>query len=159
MKTSTRGKNFIKELEGFRSDLHYVQGIPHLGYGFNLNYHNLQAPMSRSDADQYFDEILPQYEYQVDTVNASLNQNQYDALASFAYNAGHIPNALKTLLSNGEYSAAEAWILNNPMGAPASRRQKEADLFGSTSIDWLLVGGVLLGVAGLVYYAKNRKRG
>jgi lysozyme len=74
-------------------------------------------------------------------VKAPLNQNQYDALVSLAYNAGNTPfkpgHDLGDALRRGDYEgAARAFALyGRPHGAPAptlglkSRRAAEIELF------------------------------
>ena len=167
--TSSYGKSFIKSLEGgFRPDLHYVNGVPHWGYGFNAYYHPYPcnawdatcSQVTREFADDYFEQILPYYEQDVVELAPYINQNQADSLVSFAYQRGHIPNELAALVKSGQHDKAADWIETNYFNAPPSRRKAEADLYRSpiprVKSSWLLtaVAGVLVAYL----YFKHRKK-
>jgi len=156
---SENGINLIKQLEGFVGVSTPVNGVPHIGYGFNQLYHlQGQTTITRDAADYYLRSVLNStYEPEVRNINAQLNQHQYDALVSFKYNVGHIPNALKTLLSNGDFAGAEQWIRTNYTSPGLTqRRNKEADYFakGSKNWWWLLVL-LTVAVGGTIYYRQN----
>lgn len=103
-------KNYIKQKEAFRPNWYQDgNGYWTIGYGFKDTpelRRKYPKSMSKEQADQLFDEMLPQY------VNAlkrstprfnSYNQNQLDALLSYIYNIGETgfttksPNLQKAL--------------------------------------------------------------
>ena len=98
MKTSNKGMEFIKQFEGCRltaykavpTEKYYTIGYGHYGSdvtpGMNI---------SQADADEYLRRDLEKFEAYVDQTGITLNQNQYDALVSFAYNCG--PKNLRRL--------------------------------------------------------------
>jgi lysozyme len=93
MKTSTQGKRFIQQFEGFRlSAYNCPAGKWTIGFG---NTHIGDRPVKADDkitlteADDLFEIALIPYEKKVlKKVNTPLNQNQFDALVSHTYNTG-----------------------------------------------------------------------
>jgi GH24 family phage-related lysozyme (muramidase) len=93
MKTSKKGLELIKKFEGLRlksykpvpTEEKYTIGYGHYGVerGVTITEH---------EAEQYLIKDLARAENQVNKYNCiySFNQNQFDALVSFAYNVGSI---------------------------------------------------------------------
>lgn len=94
-KTSQKGIDLIKRYEGFRSKPYLCPaGVPTIGYGTTV-YPNgrkvrLTDPaISEAQAVIYLKTLLKHYESGVDRyVRDDINQHQFDALVSFAYNLG-----------------------------------------------------------------------
>lgn len=72
-------------------------------------------------------------------MKVTINQNQFDALASFVYNIGETAFAkstMLTLINKGQLNAAasqfDRWIFDNgvKVSGLAYRRAKEKELFG-----------------------------
>ena len=148
MEVSKRGLNLIKSHEGFRSRPYLdAVGVPTIGYG-NTFYPDgrkvsLSDPaISESEASQLLARTLKDFARQIlPFLPQGLNQNQFDALLSFAYNLG--PGALKTstLLKRikanpcdpdiayqfSRWNKAGGKVLNGLV----RRRKEEADLYFS----------------------------
>lgn len=92
---SQQGLALIKYLEGFRAKPYLCEaGKPTIGYGFT-RYPNGQrvtlqdAPITEEWAEVILTKILSTYEDELDALTTdTVNQNQFDALVSFAYNVG-----------------------------------------------------------------------
>lgn len=145
MKTSNNGIALIKEFEGFRSAPYLdAVGVPTIGYG-NTFYDNGQPVLMKDDAiteeqaTRLMFLVLAKFETGVnDAVKVPLNQNQFDALASLAYNIGLAAFKSSTLLERlnaGLYKdAAEQfmrWVYADKVVLKGlqTRRQKEKTLF------------------------------
>lgn len=94
-KIGTKGIDLIKTYEGFRSKPYICPaGVPTIGYGStyysNGNKVTLKDnPITEQQATTMLYDLLETYEKSVDSfVRDDINQNQFDALVSFAYNAG-----------------------------------------------------------------------
>lgn len=119
MQLSNPGEALIKHFEGLRlSAYRDAAGVWTIGYG-STRYHNGRAvkPSDKLDDEQQanalFRHTLGAY---IDAVNqrahVPLSQNQFDALVSFAYNAG--AGAGKTLyekLNAKDYTGAAGQLL------------------------------------------------
>ena len=158
MKTGQAGIELMHQFEGFakqRKDGR-VEAYPDPGTGgepwtigwgttgedpFNGGRIKKGTIWTREQADERFRQHLEKFERAVNKlVTANINQNQFDALVSFAYNVG--PSALEksTLLrviNRGNFAQAEAQFLRwnraggRVMPGLTRRRQAEADLFNS----------------------------
>lgn len=146
MKISENGLNLIKDFEGFSSTPYLCPaGIPTIGYG--STYHEDGTKVTLKDkpiteeratellefvANKTFSENINK------VVKVPLNQNQFDALVSFAYNIGNKNFNWSTLLKKlnlsdyigasqefGRWNQANGKILNGLV----LRRQKEKELF------------------------------
>ena len=100
MKISENGIKIIKYFEGFCPKPYKCPaGIPTIGYGatFYLDGTKVKMtdkPISEADATVLLAKMVVQFEDQVNSfLTADVNQNQYDALISLAYNIGW--NALR----------------------------------------------------------------
>src|ERR1035437_6610920 len=95
MMLSSNGLGLIKSFEGFRSDPYLDSvSIPTIGYGTILYPNGIRVTMDDSsiteeEAEQY---LTFQVDQKTTSINHMLaipvNQNQFDALCSFAYNLG-----------------------------------------------------------------------
>lgn len=135
---SRAGAAWLKELEGgFHSATYYVFGVPHNGYGFNLNYHVLPQPISREFADQYFDQLMADIGERIYTkFGSGLSQCKVDALTSFVYNTGFVPNALANIHHNGGnfnavFETLAATVNGEPEPSLMARRRKEVQYIES----------------------------
>lgn len=145
MKTSQAGIDLIKQAEGFLSKPYLCPaGIPTIGYG-STRYPDgraitLQdAPITEPEATQLLADTLGRYEKGVTgLVTVPLNQGQFDALVSFAYNLGlgNLGNStLLRLLNAGNYVGAadqfQRWNRSGGQVLPGlvARRAAEVKLF------------------------------
>jgi len=145
MQVSQNCLNLIRESEGFRSDPYYCPaGVPTIGYG-STRYADgrriqmTDPPISEEVAEEIMKTTLKEYEAAVSRyVIVPLNQNQFDALVDFAYNAGaqNLRNStLLKLLNQGSYDEAAAqfgrWVYSNGevLGGLVKRRKLEKELF------------------------------
>ena len=118
MQLSANGFKIIKNFEGLRLTAYRdAAGVWTIGYG-STRYHDGKKVRpgdklaSEIQADALFRNTLGQYENAVNqSVKVPINQNQFDALVSFAYNEG--TGALETstlLVKLNENNYAEAAI-------------------------------------------------
>ena len=135
MKASLNAIDLIKRHEGLRLHEYCCPGgYLTIGWG-----HRIEAPMSigLERAEQWFKEDIATVEKGINSIGVVLNQNQFDALASFVFNFGI--NVLKrsTLLKKiqdgdptapGEFGR---WIFSKktPLPGLIKRRAEEALLF------------------------------
>lgn len=147
-KASQKGLDLIKRFEGLELKPYKCPaGIPTIGYG--NTYYPSGAKVKLTDpaiteivAEALLKFLLGSYEKDVDSFcRDDINQNQFDALTSFAYNCG--PRNLKssTLLKkvnanpNDPTIKAEFLKWNKANGRVLAgltkRRQAEADLYFS----------------------------
>jgi len=140
MQTSQRGINLIKSFESFRSNPYLdAVGIPTIGYGSTRGVTMDMDPITESQATQMLMDDLGSFENVINNyVIQPLNQNQFDALASFVYNCGpgNFENStMLTMLNNADYdSAAEQFLRWDRAGGQViqgllNRRQTERNLF------------------------------
>ena len=94
-KVDSKGLDLIKQFEGFSSKPYLDSvGIPTIGYGFTYYPDGKRVmmgdnPISEEHATMLLSEIVKPYEVGVDSMTTDLvNQNQFNALVSFAYNLG-----------------------------------------------------------------------
>ena len=95
MKTSKKGLDLIKKYEGLELKPYLCPAnVPTIGYGATYYPHGVRVTMSDKDVTEGFAEVLllemlERYEKGVERyVQSDINQNQFDALVSFAYNLG-----------------------------------------------------------------------
>lgn len=141
MKISEQGSQLIKHFEGFRNKAYQdIVGVWTIGYGCT---HGVKAGMTiiQEQGEAMLMRELDQFERAVDRlVIVDLNQNQFDALVSFAYNLGVGILQTSTLLKRlnaGDYAAVPAQMLrwNKAGGKEVSgltrRREAEGVLFAT----------------------------
>lgn len=116
-KLSKQGLDLIKKYEGFRANPYKCPaGVPTIGYGATYypdgkRVKMTDSPITEKQASEMLKTMVIPYEKAVDTYCVdSINQNQFDALVSFAYNVG--TNALKnsTLLKKLNINANDPTI-------------------------------------------------
>src|ERR1035441_2958770 len=95
MNISENGVSLIKQFEGFRSDAYLDStGIPTIGYGTILYPDGTRvtmndSPITEEQATQYLANNIDQKTSSINNMlTVTVNQNQFDALCSFAYNLG-----------------------------------------------------------------------
>lgn len=142
MKISKSGIDFIHQFEGLRlkaykvleSERYYTIGWGHYGQDVKFG-----QEISRQRADDLFDKDIDRFQKAVNLyVKVDINQNQFDALVSFAYNVGISALQTSTLLeklNKGDYvGASKEFARWNKSGGKVlagltKRREKERQLF------------------------------
>jgi len=146
MKLSARGLELIKEFEGLRLNPYLDSAnIATIGYG-NTYYDNgapvqiTDSPITEKRATKLLKVITKDFESGVnELVTRCINQNQFDALVSFAYNVGLKALENSTLLKKvnanpcdrtidyefSRWNKAGGKVLNGLI----KRREKEANLY------------------------------
>lgn len=141
MKTSQNGINLIKKYEGCRLESYKCPaGVWTIGYGHTSGVTAGQR-ITQARADAMLLADLEQFENKVEKYNGKYkwNQNEFDALVSFAFNIGSIDQ----LTANGtrERSViAEKFLLYNKAAGKVlpgltKRREEERALFLSKKDD------------------------
>lgn len=146
MKISNNGLDLIKEFEGFSSTPYLCPAkIPTIGYGSTYYEDGTKVtlkdkPITEQRATELLEFIANKtFSENINkVVKVPLNQNQFDALVSFAYNIGNKNFNWCTLLKKlnlsdyegaslefGRWNQANGKILNGLV----LRRQKEKELF------------------------------
>lgn len=157
MKLSTRGRDFIKAEEGFSSSVYYdSNGVPHIGYGFNLDVHNLPEQMTRDQADAIFEELVIPYETRVSqALERNVSQCQYDALVSHHYNTGVISEGLYERVNTNAPDLLTWWVNHYTTPNLEARRKREAALYAANCgniTPWILLAVTLGGLSLFVYF-------
>lgn len=142
MNVSQKGIDLIKQFEGCR--LQAYKAVPSeqcytIGYG---HYGSDVLPgmvISQAQAEALLAQDLIRYENAVIDTGLSLNQNQFDALVSFAYNCG-AGNLKKLVRGRDTQQIADAMLLYNKSGGQVlagltRRRQAERTLFMTGSVE------------------------
>ena len=148
MEASKKGLDLIKEFEGFRSETYICPtGHPTIGYGHKLKPgEEFPVGITRDKADALLREDVAGTETGVENAaKVALNQNQFDALVSFAFNVGIgnlIRSTLLRKLNMGDYDGAAEefgrWVYGTVNGEKQRlpglirRREAETELFKST---------------------------
>lgn len=135
MKTSKNGINLIKKFEGCRLKAYKcAAGVWTIGYGHTSGVKSTNA-ITKEQAERYLIEDLERFEKNVERYRYRYdwNQNEFDALVSFAFNTGSIDK----LTADGTRSKeviAEKILLYNKAGGKVlagltERRKAERELF------------------------------
>lgn len=165
MKTSQTGLNLIKSYEGCRlvaykavsTEKYYTIGYGHYGADVKKGMRITQA-----QADAYLVSDLAKFETKVNKYQGkyNFNQNQFDALVSFAYNVGSIDG----LTNYGKRTIAQIsakFSAYNKSGGKVlagltKRRAAEKKLFNTPVASSFIYGGVdYAPVFDPSYYAKR----
>lgn len=98
MRTSDYAQQRIKNLEGFRATRYDdPAGVSTIGYGHTALAHRYTT-ITRDQADILFARDIAVVDRKLNTWmrdnQINLSQPQYDALASFVFNVGHIPQSI-----------------------------------------------------------------
>jgi lysozyme len=145
-KTGTKGIELIKAFEGFRSKPYKCPaGIPTIGYGATFypggkKVTMADEPITEEQGTELLQSMLVNFEKYVDSYcRDDINQNQFDALVSFAYNLGPANLKSSTLLkkvnANPEDETIRAefmkWVKagGKTLQGLVKRRTAEADLY------------------------------
>lgn len=151
MKTSTAGKDLIKQFEGCSLKAYpdpKTGGAPWTcGWGSTSPSIGPDTVWTQAQADARFDEHLPEFEGYVNQyVTVPLTQGQFDALVSIVYNVGPgskskdgiirlksgQPSTLLRLLNAGDYEAAGnqflRWVSPGSNVENGLRRRRTAEL-------------------------------
>lgn len=135
MKTSQKGIDLIKSFEGRRLDAYKCPaGVWTIGYGHTGNVHKGMA-ITQEAAEAFLREDLVKFELKVGKYDSAYrwNQNEFDALVSFAYNVGSI-DQLTDRGRRSREAIAEKILQYNKAGGKAlngliRRRKEERALF------------------------------
>lgn len=143
--TSEAGLSFIKSFEGFRPNQYDDgTGTMTIGYGTTeADVSPLPTRLTESQATMLLEKKLAEkYEPAVHALHLNLNQHQFDALVSVAYNLGTgillPPHDLGVQLRAHNFSAVPRVLLEyvdpgTPEEAgPLRRRQAEGKMFAQT---------------------------
>lgn len=146
MKTSQKGISLIKSYEACKLKAYQYKGdIATIGWG-STRYEDgtpvhLGEEITQERADQLFLNTLTKFEAKVSGLltGCSINQNQFDALVSFAYNLGWgalgDSTLLKKVKKNPKDPSIEAeflkWVSPGTQftNGLKKRRQAESDLY------------------------------
>jgi lysozyme len=116
-KTGTAGIEMIKMFEGFRSAPYKCPaGIPTIGYGATFYPDGKKVTMAdkaitEAEGTVLLQSMLVSFEKYVDSYcRDDINQNQFDALVSFAYNLGPANLKSSTLLKKVNANPADETI-------------------------------------------------
>ena len=138
MKTSINGINLIKSFEGCRLEAYRdAVGVLTIGYGHTAGV-KVGEKITQAKADELLAGDLARFETRVNYWNDKkyfFNQNEFDALVSFAFNCGN--GNLDGLLKNGKNSRgqiADDSLLfihagGKVLNGLVKRRKKERELF------------------------------
>lgn len=146
MKLSEDGLKFHKRWEGFESEPYLdIAGVPTIGYGSTFYPEGTKVamsdqPISEERATEIMQSVLLKFENGVTAlVKKRLNQHQFDALVSFAYNLGLGNLKRSTLLKRINANPKDPMIPNEftkwvraggkPVLGLARRRLQEAYLY------------------------------
>jgi len=144
MRTSPRGIRFIGSWEGF-SETRYLDavGVPTIGFGTTAaDVSPLPMRCTREQAERWLAINLERkYEPAINSLGSHLNQNQFDALVSLAYNCG--PGVVNWQIGkdvrNKNMKAASADFMRyvyaggRPLQGLINRRRAERRLFDSAA--------------------------
>lgn len=144
----TTGKNgilLIEEFEGFRAKAYKdAVGLPTIGFGTLIDSaeekHLLTETISKEQAEVLLRKELAMIEKKFTImITSKVNQNQYDALVSFAYNLGIYNLKSSSLLKKVNANPADVTIRNEfnkwthaggkVLEGLVRRRKAEADLY------------------------------
>lgn len=121
MKLDSNGYKLIQEFEGLRLSAYKDSaGVPTIGYG-NITYIDgskvkMGDKITQEKADELFRYYADRFAKQVDAVvKAALNQNQFNALVSLAYNIGIGAFSKSTLLKKVNVNSCDSSIKNEFM--------------------------------------------
>lgn len=137
MNISDKGLNLIKKYEGLRLSAYKdAVGVPTIGYGHTAGV-KMGQTISEAQAAEFLRQDCAKAEANVNkyTKMYGFNQNQYDALVSFAFNVGNIDK----LTANGSRNLATVAgkiMLYNKAGGKVlagltARRKAELALFNT----------------------------
>ena len=160
MEVNKAAIDLIKEFEGFRSKAYPdAVGVWTIGYGTTASAGAGISPkpgmeITQDDAERYLQIAVQKFAAKVeDAIKVSVNENQFGALVSLAYNIGPSAFAKSTVvkrLNAGDYQgAADAIMMWDKAGGKVlkglqRRRKAERQLFltpvhDEPTVDWLMM--------------------
>ena len=141
---SENGYAIIRDAEGFRSTAYLdTGGVWTIGFG-TIKYPNGTSvkkgdTCTKNEAEQWLKNDCVWVDACLDkNVKVNLNQNQFDALASFVYNVGEtafVKSTMLTLINQNSWTSAasqfDRWVFDNGkrIQGLVNRRTKEKSLF------------------------------
>lgn len=129
MKTSEKGIELIKKYEGLKLSAYLcTAGVWTIGYGHTKNVRQGQK-INIGEAERLLKEDLKAFEKGINDLNLKINQNQFDALVSFAFNVG---------LENLKKSTLLKKIKANPMDKSIENEFMRWVYAGSKKLDGLI---------------------
>lgn len=145
MKLDSNGYRLIQGFEGLKLSAYKDSaGIPTIGYG-NITYENgtkvkMGDKITQEKADLLFQHFANRFASQVDSfVTATVNQNQFNAMVSLAYNIGIGAFSKSTLLKKVNKNSCDSTIKDEFMKwvnaggkriqGLINRRAKEAEIY------------------------------
>lgn len=150
MKTSANGINLIKQCEGCVNKVYLdAVNVKTVGYGHTGNDVNklpVGTIVSQEQINTWLVNDLIKFERKVDkyTAKYQFNQNQFDALVSFAFNVGNIDQLTASGTRTISEIAQKILLYNNAGGRVLNglkkRRQAEHDLFVKPVYPTLKIG-------------------
>lgn len=140
MRTSQNGINLIKQFEVCRlSAYKCAAGVPTIGYGHTAGV-KMGQTITQAQAESFLKDDLIKYEKRVQQYDNIYhwNQNEFDALVSFAYNIGSI-NQLTANGTRSRTQIAQKMLAYNKAGGKVlsglkRRREAERALFLKTVV-------------------------
>ena len=139
MKTSQNGINLIKQFEGCRLTAYKcAAGVWTIGYGHTAGVKAGQK-ITQVQAESFLKDDLIKFEKLVEKYDARYhwNQNQFDALVSFAFNVGNIDQLTANGIRDTKTIAQKMLQYNKAAGKVlsglAERRKAEQALFLKTA--------------------------
>lgn len=142
MKLSTNGLNLIKRFEGLRLKAYKVAGANEKEWTIGYGHYGVKqgAVITEAQATELLKRDVHAFELGVNNLlgNTKVNQNQFDALVSFAFNCGLGNLQKSTLLKlvkakrfNEADDEFDKWVKagGNVMGGLVRRRNAEEELF------------------------------
>ena len=143
MKINKEGLSIIKQCEGCRLKAYLCPSlIPTIGYGHTTGV-KLGDIITQADADRYLLQDLKRFEQAVSAlVKVPINENQFSALVSFAFNVGVGNLKSSTLLKKlnlRDYKSCsnefDRWVYGSnkkPLEGLKKRRKLERELFNKS---------------------------
>ena len=140
MKMGEKGIDLIKHFEGFRSTVYLcAAGVPTLGFGSTHGITMDSPPITEEEGLELLMLDIAKFERGVNRlIDVPLNQNQFDALTSFAFNLGNgslQASTLRKKVNREDYEGAAnefpRWVFagGRKLNGLVKRRYAERALF------------------------------
>lgn len=134
MKISENGKKLIRDFEGLRLKAYKDSaGVKTIGYGHTGK--SLPDTITKQKAEEYFESDVLNTEKKVNKYKYAYNQNQFDALVSFAFNIGNIDqltaNGTRTLEGISDKLLLYVYAGGVKSTGLEKRRKAEYELFNT----------------------------
>ena len=140
MRMGEKGIDLIKHFEGFRSTVYLcAAGVPTLGFGSTHGITMDSPPITEEEGLELLMLDIAKFERGVNRlIDVPLNQNQFDALTSFAFNLGNgslQASTLRKKVNREDYEGAAdefpRWVFagGRKLNGLVKRRYAERALF------------------------------